>query len=163
MDPIDKSDGDALRIAFRRYGPTAHLSLAGDLDHEAGAVIARVRAAALADDVVVIACDLHHVPFMDVSGLRCLLDLQELAREHGITVLAYNWRPQPLRLLQCLNGLEADDDKGLLALRDLLREITEAQVARGIDTARATSALVDVAPPGQDAGRYEPGPPPAAR
>lgn len=160
MDPIDYGP---LRITLRRYGPTVHLTLAGDLDHEAEAALAGVREAALADEVVVIACDLHHVHFMDLSGLRCLLDLREAASELGIAVLAYNWRPQPLRLLHLLAGIQPGEDTGLRVLHGILREHTEAQLVRGIDTARETSALVASGRRRPAGDQYDPGPPPAAR
>ncbi len=141
MDPIGSG---GLQISLRRYGPTVYLALAGELDFEAEPAIARLRTVVLRDDIDVVACDLHRVPFMDVSGLRCLLDLQECAREHGITVIAYNWRPQPLQLLHFLDGLDSGDDIELQALRDLLREHAEAQVNLRIGTARRRpSVLVD--------------------
>ncbi|MFD9337982.1 STAS domain-containing protein [Streptomyces sp. NPDC060028] len=155
---MDTIDSGALQITLRRYGPTVHLTLAGELDHEADAALARVRAAAFRDGVDVVACDLHHVRFMDVSGLRCLLGLQEQAREYGITVLAYNWQPQPLRLLHLLDGLEPCDETGLRALLDLLREKPEARLTPGIDAAHDdTSPFVGAE------RRHDPGPPPAAR
>ncbi|MFD9301528.1 STAS domain-containing protein [Streptomyces sp. NPDC060048] len=159
---MDPTDSGALQITLRRYGPTAHLTLVGDLDQEAGEAIAGVRSAVLRDDVVVIACDVHHVPFMDVSGLRCLLDLREQAREHGITVLAYNWQPQPMNLLYLLDRLEPGHGTRLRALRDIPGERDGARRVLGADTARETSALVGADRRGS-ARRPEPGPPPPAR
>ncbi|MFD9355668.1 STAS domain-containing protein [Streptomyces sp. NPDC060031] len=155
---MDTIDSGALQITLRRYGPTVHLTLAGELDHEADAPLARVRAAAFRDGVDVLACDLHHVRFMDVSGLRCLLGLQEHARAYGITVLAYNWQPQPLRLLRLLDGTEPCDENGLRALLDLLGDHTGARLTAGIDPAHAgTSTLVGAE------RRPDPGPPPASQ
>ncbi|MBT2467744.1 STAS domain-containing protein [Streptomyces sp. ISL-66] len=165
MDAIDAIDSGELRITVRRYGPTVHLTLSGELDLDAQPAIAEVRAAVLRNGVALVACDLHHVPFMDVSGLRCLIDFQEQAREQGITVLAYNWRPQPLRLLRLLHlldSLEAVDDTGLQALRGILREHTEAQLALGTDAAGHPSALVDGDRTGYVRRRHEPGPAPSA-
>ncbi|MCZ4120999.1 STAS domain-containing protein [Streptomyces sp. H39-S7] len=105
---MDLIAGGPLQITLRRYGPTLHLTLAGELDIDAEPAIAQVMST-LPADVAVIACDLHHIAFMDVVGVRCVRELKRSAEQRGLAALVYNWRPQPLQLLNLLDGLERDN------------------------------------------------------
>ncbi|MFF8268220.1 STAS domain-containing protein [Streptomyces sp. NPDC016562] len=148
---MDTFGGGPLRVTLRRYGPTVHVLLAGEADHQAVHTLGEVRAR-LPRDVAVVACDLQNVSFMDVSGLRGLIDLHRYGRRHGATVLIYNWQRQPLQLLHLtLNHLDGHDDD-LRGLSEILTEHTEAQLALGIDAAHGDYAPADA-----------PGPPPPAR
>ncbi|MGW0748452.1 STAS domain-containing protein [Streptomyces sp. NPDC002587] len=159
MDPVDSG---SFRITMRRYGPSVHLLLAGEVDHEAEPAMTEM-CAGLPEDVVAVACDLHHVSYMDVAGLHCVLTLQRHCRLHGVTVLVYNWQPQPLRLLHlALNSLDHVHDDDLRGLREILREHSEAQLALGIPVPETSARTY----PGRarSPGRIRhPGPPPAAR
>ncbi|MFJ6797650.1 STAS domain-containing protein [Streptomyces sp. NPDC091268] len=159
MDPIESG---SLRIAMRRYGPTVHLILAGEVDQEAGAAVDRVWAG-IPQDVAVVACDLHHVSFMDAAGLHHLLALQRWGRGRGVTVLVYNWQSQPQRLLRHLISLPQGRDQGLRSLRSMLREHSQAQLALGVTAAGERDRSLRVRPVRRSARDFDPGPPPAAR
>ncbi|MGW7451250.1 STAS domain-containing protein [Streptomyces sp. NPDC054787] len=152
---MDTFGSGPLRVTLRRYGPTVHVLLAGEADHEAAHTLDQM-CARLPRDVAVVACDLQNVSFMDVSGLHGLIDLHRYGRRHGATVLIYNWQRQPLQLLRhlTLNHLDGHDgrDDDLRGLSEILTEHTEAQLALGIDAAHVDCAPADA-----------PGPPPPTR
>ncbi|MFG2484977.1 STAS domain-containing protein [Streptomyces virginiae] len=97
------------RVMPRRYGPTVHLAPAGELDLETR--IALDECYIGADGPTIVACDMQHLTFMDVTGLNALIDfadrLDRLDRldRRGIAFFAYNWQPQPLRLLDLTDAL----------------------------------------------------------
>ncbi|MGW0390663.1 STAS domain-containing protein [Streptomyces sp. NPDC003042] len=160
MEPVESD----FRIMMRRYGPTVHLTLTGELDLEARPAFARVRGA-LTEGVAVVACDMHHVPFMDVTGLNCLLSLGEHAQSRGMTLLVYNWQQQPLHLLDLFDSLErrlpvsSGNGRGLAsrALRDTVRDRADTRRDLGID-----GAVEDRSPVGATESALHPGPPPGA-
>lgn len=92
-------------ITIRRYGPTLHLTPAGELDLDTGPAFERVRLA-LDDQVAVVACDMRRLTFIDVTGLHRLLDLAAHLHRRGIAFFAYNWQRQPLRLLDLTDRLD---------------------------------------------------------
>lgn len=149
---MDSFGNGPLKVTMRRYGPTVHLLLVGEADLQAEHTISRV-CARLSRDVVVVACDLHHLAFMDVAGLHGLSALQRHGRGHGATVLAYNWQPQPLRLLHlAVNHLGDRYDDDLGTLREILREHTEARLALGITAAQDANAPADAPSPPPSSG-----------
>ncbi|MBT2439575.1 STAS domain-containing protein [Streptomyces sp. ISL-36] len=134
--------GNDFRIVVRRYGPTVHLTPSGELDLTAEAAFTGVLTS-LAGDVAVIACDLRHVPFVDVVGMHCVLDFQQRAHARGARVVFYDWQPQPRRLLGLLGDFHLVDGADWLDLlqqgEDLIRALpqrTEAARARGASSAR---------------------------
>ncbi|MDF9810822.1 STAS domain-containing protein [Streptomyces sp. SPB162] len=159
---MDLIAGGPLQITLRRYGPTLHLTLAGELDIEAEPAFAQIMAT-LPAGIAVIACDLYHVHFMDVVGVRCILALKRSAEQRGLAALVCNWQSQPLQLLNLLGGLERDYDVELRSLQALLRDHADAQRALGIDSARRGAALVGSEPQRLVRDRRNPDPPPAAR
>ncbi|MEU3459261.1 STAS domain-containing protein [Streptomyces sp. NPDC006733] len=159
---MDLIAGGPLQITLRRYGPTLHLTLAGELDIEAEPAVAQVMAT-LPADVTVIACDLHHISFMDVVGVRCVLGLKRSAEARGLAALVYNWQPQPLQLLTLMDGLDRTDDAELRALHALLGEHAESQRALGIDMTRGGTTLVGSDPQRPAGEGHDPGAPPGTR
>lgn len=62
------------RVVTRRFGPTAHLALIGELDMDSGSVL-QDTLVDLDEDVVVVVFDTHHLSFVDATGLNALLGL----------------------------------------------------------------------------------------
>ncbi|MGW0390499.1 STAS domain-containing protein [Streptomyces sp. NPDC003042] len=140
--------GCDFHISIRRYGPTLHLTPAGELDFEAEPAFDPIREA-LADYTTVVACDMRHVTFMDVTGLNCLLALGHHAETRGTILFVYNWRRQPLRLLELVDDLDRKES-GLPAyscsavcsvLRRALGERAETDRALGVGTVREGQAV----------------------
>ncbi|MCJ0871948.1 STAS domain-containing protein [Streptomyces sp. AP-93] len=98
-------------ITVRRYGPTVHVALAGELDLDTRSALDDVQAA-FDEDVDVLCCDMQHLTFMDVTGLHRLVDLARRAEERGTAVFASNWQRQPLRLLDLTDSLYPSDGHG---------------------------------------------------
>ncbi|MFB6509104.1 STAS domain-containing protein [Streptomyces virginiae] len=94
-------------IMIRRYGPTLHLTPAGELDIDSGPAFAPVWTA-LDDRIAVVACDMRRLTFLDAAGLELLLDLAAHLDERGIAFFAYNWQRQPLRLLDLIDRITPD-------------------------------------------------------
>ncbi|MFF5449431.1 STAS domain-containing protein [Streptomyces sp. NPDC012888] len=92
------------RVRVRNYGPTVHVTAAGELDHEAGAAFAPA-VEALVPGTTVVVWDMRHVTFMDCAGLGHLLDFQSLAEGRGTAVFTYDWQSGPLRLLELVDRL----------------------------------------------------------
>lgn len=92
------------RIQMRRYGPTVHLTPAGELDLNTRSALDTTQAA-LDDGVAVVACDMRHLTFIDVTGLHGLLAFARRLDGRGIAFFAYNWQPQPRRLLDLIDSL----------------------------------------------------------
>ncbi|MFE5864207.1 hypothetical protein ACFQ77_27210 [Streptomyces virginiae] len=46
-----------------------------------------------------------HLTFMDVTGLNGLIDFADRLDRRGIRFFAYNWQPQPSRLLDLIDTL----------------------------------------------------------
>ncbi|MCY0931488.1 hypothetical protein OTB20_35960 [Streptomyces sp. H27-H1] len=92
-------------IAIRRYGPTLHLTPAGELDMDSGPAMARVWTA-LDDQVAVVACDMRSLTFIDATGLHRLLGLAAYVDGRSIAFFAYNWQRQPLWLLDLIDDLD---------------------------------------------------------
>ncbi|MGW7312899.1 STAS domain-containing protein [Streptomyces sp. NPDC054854] len=92
------------RMMTRRYGPTVHLTPAGELDMEATAAFDEV----LPDleGAAVVACDMGHLTFMDVMGLHALIAFVHRLGARGIAFFAYDWQPEPLRLMDLVDGLQ---------------------------------------------------------
>ncbi|MEU6300763.1 STAS domain-containing protein [Streptomyces erythrochromogenes] len=91
-------------ITIRRYGPTLHLTPAGELDVDSDPAFAPV-STALTDSTTVVACDMRRLTFLDPAGLQLLLDLAARLDARGITFFAYNWQRQPLRLLDLIDRI----------------------------------------------------------
>ncbi|MFE5720589.1 STAS domain-containing protein [Streptomyces erythrochromogenes] len=87
----------------RRYGPTVYLAPAGELDLEGRSALDELYIGA--GEATVVACDILHLTFMDVSGLDGLIDFADRLEGRGIRFFAYNWQPQPSRLLDLVDAL----------------------------------------------------------
>lgn len=98
-------------ITVRRYGPTVHVALAGELDLDTRSALDDVQAA-FDEDIDVLCCDMQHLTFMNVTGLHRLVDLARRADQRGIAVFAYNWQRQPRRLLDLTDSLNPSDGHG---------------------------------------------------
>ncbi|MGW7437108.1 STAS domain-containing protein [Streptomyces sp. NPDC054849] len=129
-------------ITVRRYGPTTHVTLAGELDLHTGSALDDVHAA-FDDGVVVLVCDLQHLTFMDVTGLHRLTDLARRADRRGIAFFACHWQPQPRRLLELVAALYPPDGPGEPRLepghllRRTLRDTAASHRATGAEAVRA--------------------------
>ncbi|GHB51174.1 hypothetical protein GCM10010347_21150 [Streptomyces cirratus] len=84
-------------ITVERTGDTVLVTPAGEIDLAVEAELAAVLDS-LPDQGAVI-LDMSAVTFMDLTGLRFLLDLRRLTARHGSTLVATGWHRQPLRLL----------------------------------------------------------------
>ncbi|MGW7030483.1 STAS domain-containing protein [Streptomyces xanthophaeus] len=87
----------------RRYGPTVHLTPTGELDLDTRAALLEVLTDL--DGVTAVACDMRHLTFMDVTGLLGLTACAHRLATRGIALVAYNWQPQPLRLMNLIDSL----------------------------------------------------------
>ncbi|MFE1878099.1 STAS domain-containing protein [Streptomyces sp. NPDC059496] len=87
----------------RLYGPTVCLAPAGELDLESRSALDELYIGA--GEATVVACDMRHLTFMDVIGLDGLLDFADRLDGRGIAFFAYNWQPQPSRLLDLVDAL----------------------------------------------------------
>ncbi|MFD7261695.1 STAS domain-containing protein [Streptomyces sp. NPDC059874] len=129
-------------ITVRRYGPTLHVTLAGELDLDTRSALDDVQAA-FTEGVAVLACDMQRLTFMDVTGMHRLLDLARRAGERGIAFLAYNWRPQPRRLLDLVDSLYPPERTGkprtgpTSLLSRTLRNAVTSHRATGAETVHA--------------------------
>ncbi|MET9572943.1 STAS domain-containing protein [Streptomyces virginiae] len=97
------------RMPMRRYGPTVHLTPAGELDLHTRSALDETLAD-LDDGVTVVACDMWRLSFIDVTGLDGLLEFARRLNGRGIAFFAYNWQPQPRRLLDLIDGLYPPPD-----------------------------------------------------
>ncbi|MFJ3582244.1 STAS domain-containing protein [Streptomyces sp. NPDC090127] len=96
---------NAFDITVTRYESVLHLVPAGELDGAGRTAFERVQSS-VDDGVRVVVCDMGRVPFMDVSGLKCLLSLAERLDALGVALFLVNWRPQPLRLLDLARDVD---------------------------------------------------------
>ncbi|MFF3216910.1 STAS domain-containing protein [Streptomyces sp. NPDC002886] len=92
------------RMMMRRYGPTVHLTPAGELDLDGRAALDEIQAG-LDSSVAVVACDMRHLTFLDITGLNSLISFVRRLDARGIAFFAYNWQTQPRRLLDLVDGL----------------------------------------------------------
>ncbi|MFD9520732.1 STAS domain-containing protein [Streptomyces sp. NPDC059979] len=129
-------------ITVRRYGPTLHVTLAGELDLDTRSALDDVQAA-FGDGVAVLCCDMVHLAFMDVTGLHRLLNLARRTDGRGIAFFAYNWQRQPRRLLDLTDSLYPPDGHGeprskpTSMLSRTLRDAAVSHRATGVETVRA--------------------------
>ncbi|MGW1942403.1 STAS domain-containing protein [Streptomyces goshikiensis] len=91
------------RVMPRRYGPTVYLAPAGELDLDSRPALDELYIGA--DEATVVACDMRHLTFMDVTGLNGLIAFVDRLDCRGIRFYAYNWQPQPYRLLDLVDAL----------------------------------------------------------
>ncbi|MGW6410464.1 STAS domain-containing protein [Streptomyces vinaceus] len=97
------------RVSMRRYGPTIHLTPAGELDIDTRSALDQAQTA-IDNGVAVVACDMRLLRFIDVTGLRGLLGFARRIDGRGIAFFAYNWQPQPRRLLDLIDALYPPTD-----------------------------------------------------
>ncbi|MER5567255.1 STAS domain-containing protein [Streptomyces goshikiensis] len=83
----------------------------GELDLDTGPALDGVRAA-LDGGVVVLACDMRCLSFIDVVGVHYLLDLARHTQSRGIAFFAYNWPRQPQQLLDLFDYLDQQGEPG---------------------------------------------------
>ncbi|MET9324847.1 STAS domain-containing protein [Streptomyces sp. NPDC003038] len=141
------------RMMMRRYGPTVHLTPAGELDLDSRSALDEVQAA-LDGGVAVVACDMRHLTFLDVVGLRGLIDFVRRLDTRGIAFFAYNWQPQPRRLVDLIDGLHPPTDlngkPGGVATQLLRRSLHDSAASRraaGAALARGNAPHRAAAPP----------------
>ncbi|MEU6309401.1 STAS domain-containing protein [Streptomyces sp. NPDC047014] len=134
------------RLTVKRYGPTVHLAPSGELDLDTGPALDGVRAEYRDADVV--ACDMRRLTFLDVAGLHALLGLAHRLEAYGTAFFAYNWQPQPRRLLDLVDQVELIEGPGRaghraaatrLLRRTLQDSATAARSARASRTRRTAS------------------------
>src|SRR5215212_10160982 len=81
-------------------GEAARLELCGELDMATAPVLARVMETAARSQPTRIVLDLTALSFVDVSGLRAILDAARRARREGRSVEIANPLPHIVRLLE---------------------------------------------------------------
>ncbi|MFJ3966498.1 STAS domain-containing protein [Streptomyces sp. NPDC090036] len=139
------------RVVTRRFGPTALLALSGELDMDCRPVLQDAQAV-LDENVAVVVCDMHHLSFIDVTGLNALFGLVSRFRAQGIAFFAVGWQGQPRRLLDLVDALvprqEADPEPTAL-LRRSLRDAAGSQRAAGARAARAEALAYETPKPGR--------------
>ncbi|MFJ3963218.1 STAS domain-containing protein [Streptomyces sp. NPDC090036] len=125
------------QLMKRRYGPTVHLTPTGELDLDTRAALDEVQTDL--DGVAAVACDMRHLTFMDVTGLHGLIALAHRLGTSGIAFFAYNWQPQPLRLINLIDSLYPPADRNHGGPTQLLRRSLQgsATAARAAGAARA--------------------------
>ncbi|MFJ7269169.1 STAS domain-containing protein [Streptomyces sp. NPDC099050] len=128
-----------IQLTVRRYGPTVHLTPAGELDLHTKTALDGLQTAL--DRIDVVACDMQHLTFVDVSGLHGLIDFASRLQARGIAFFAYNWRPEPQRLLDLVDGLDLEigRERNRVGPTGLLRRSLQdsAAAARATGAARA--------------------------
>jgi anti-anti-sigma factor len=87
-------------VSCTKEDRSARLALRGELDMSSAPVLARelARAARRRPDRIVL--DLAELSFMDVTGLRAILDVARRVRRYGGAVVIENPQPHILRLLE---------------------------------------------------------------
>jgi anti-sigma B factor antagonist len=81
-------------------GSAAHLALRGELDMLSAPLLARALESASRGDPARVILDLRELRFMDVSGLRAILDAARSARRDGRSLVIANPMPHIVRLLE---------------------------------------------------------------
>jgi anti-sigma B factor antagonist len=87
-------------ISCVEAGSTERFELQGELDMLSAPVLARTLEAAAERRPRRIVLDLRHLTFMDVSGLRAILDAARSARRAGGGIAIANPMPHIVRLLE---------------------------------------------------------------
>lgn len=128
------SDVQGFRMRTGHYGPTLHLAPAGALDMDTRSALDEIRAAP--DGVDEVACDMRDLAFLDLAGLHALLDLAHRLDARGIAFFAYDWQPQPRRLLDLVDELYPPDGARGRPTRLLRRLQDFAAAARTAGAAR---------------------------
>ncbi|WP_331732572.1 STAS domain-containing protein (plasmid) [Streptomyces avidinii] len=143
------------QLMKRRYGPTVHLTPTGELDLDTRAALGEVQTDL--DAVAAVACDMRHLTFMDVTGLHGLTAFAHRLGIRGIAFFAYNWQPQPLRLMNLIDSLyqPADRNGNHGGATQLLRRSVQgsATAAGAARAARQDTPIRAASPSRQAAGR----------
>ena len=87
-------------VACSHDGSAAQLALRGELDMLSAPLLARDLDEAIRRHPVRIVLDLQDLTFMDVSGLRAILDAARSARRDGGSLVIANPMPHIVRLLE---------------------------------------------------------------
>jgi anti-sigma B factor antagonist len=87
-------------VACTHDGPAARLALRGELDMLSAPLLARELEAVSRRHPSRIVLDLADLTFMDVSGLRAILDAARSARRDGGALVVANPMPHIVRLLE---------------------------------------------------------------
>ena len=80
----------ALELSFASVGRRAILNAAGEIDLTTAPIVSEVAGCALSAGAQELWIDLSHVGFIDVAGVRTLLDLAALASEQGRALAVIN-------------------------------------------------------------------------
>lgn len=96
-------DGMFFRVMLRRNGPTVCLAPAGELDLGSGSALDELYIGA--DEATVVACDSRNLAVMDHTGLDGLIAFFGRLDVCGIAFFAYDWQPQPRRLLDLIDAM----------------------------------------------------------
>jgi anti-sigma B factor antagonist len=104
-----------LTVGITRRGRATVVAVGGEIDIASAPRLERVldQAVAGGNNVVV---DLAHVEFMDVSGLRVLLNAHRRTESEGVPLVLVNVPPAVMRLL-ALTGTQ-----DVLAIQNLLKD-----------------------------------------
>ncbi|MFG2713410.1 STAS domain-containing protein [Streptomyces goshikiensis] len=140
------------QLRKRRYGPTVHLTPIGELDLKTKGALDEVQTSL--DGVAVVVCDMRHLTFMDVTGLHGLTASVHRLNARGVAFFAYNWQPQPRRLMDLVDGLHPRAGRNgnrhgpTQLLRDSLRGAVAAACVAGAARALQNTPRPAGPPPG---------------
>ena len=87
-------------VSYVERASRARIALRGELDMASSQLLARKLEAVERDHPQEIVLDLAELSFMDVSGLRALLDAARRARRAGSSLVIVNPHPHIVRLLE---------------------------------------------------------------
>ncbi|MFF8261295.1 STAS domain-containing protein [Streptomyces virginiae] len=145
----------AFHSTVRRHDSTLCLIPVGELDPDSCPAFDQV--AHMVVKGATVACTMEHVPFMDLSGLHCLLTLARRIEARGARLIVYAWQPQPQRLLEFLDRLI-----GLPDGKDRERRAAPQPYAASSIPAHSEAGTTAHRRPGPAVSRPEPSPASAA-
>lgn len=90
-----------LTVSVRREGESAVVELGGELDLASSAQLEQALQVAWPDAPALVVFDLRHLHFIDVSGLRVLIQAQQHAEKRGGQLVLAHVR-QPIRRVLAL-------------------------------------------------------------
>ncbi|MCY0937568.1 STAS domain-containing protein [Streptomyces sp. H34-S4] len=114
MDPV-------FEMTVTPVGDTLLVAPASDMDHSADADLQRVLHL-LRDPGRTVGVDMSGVSFMDLTGLRFLVDLGHHCEDRGGTMLTYAWQRQPRRVVTTAAQLRLTVDPRPPSLRPVQQD-----------------------------------------
>jgi anti-sigma B factor antagonist len=97
---VSAAPAPPFEVSLEYASQDARLELRGELDMYSAPLLARELACAARERPRRIVLDLAHLHFMDVSGLRAILDAARGMRRHGGCIAIANPMPHIIRLFE---------------------------------------------------------------